>query len=77
MDKIKLIFANLNKLDAGLIISAVILAVGIVIALIVFGVQQWRWIVGIGVPMALLAVDLVIIYQRYKKAVEKIKALQG
>lgn len=72
MDKIKLILANLNKLDAALVIIAVLLAVGIVAALIAFGVSQWRWIVGLGVPMAALAVDLVIIYQRYKKALAKI-----
>jgi len=68
MGKIKIILANLNKKDAAIVISAAVMSLGILGAVIAFGVTQWRWLIGIGVPVAADGLLIWLIVSKLKKA---------
>jgi hypothetical protein len=68
MDKIKTVLKNLGKLDLAIVISGAVVSLGILVALIVFAFQSWKWLVGIGVPVAVDAALIAIIVAKVKKA---------
>lgn len=61
--------AAMSKLDLGLIIAGVIISIGIMIALIIFAFQEWRWLVGIGVPVAIDAAVIAFVVVKIRKAI--------
>lgn len=69
MEKIKLVIKNLSKLEIALVIAAAVLSIGILAAVIAFGIVQWRWLVGIGVPVAVDAALIVFIITKIKKSI--------
>lgn len=67
MEKIKTIVSNLSKFDLALVVICLIVSLGILGALIALFVQEWRWLVGIGVPVAVNAALIAIIVAKIKK----------
>lgn len=76
MDKTKYIIRNLNKKDAAIVISAAVISLGILGAVIAFGIEQWRWLVGIGVPVAVDAALIALIVVKIKKSIANAKTIQ-
>lgn len=68
MEKIKTIFKNLNKFDLTIVIGGAIISLGILIALVVFAFQSWKWLIGIGIPVAIDAALIAVIVSKVKKA---------
>ncbi|HRZ18961.1 MAG TPA: hypothetical protein P5136_02800 [Methanofastidiosum sp.] len=70
METIKALLSNINKKDAIILGVLGVLILGVVIALIVFLATHWKWIVGIGVVVAVIAIAIfaIIKYLQYKKA---------
>jgi hypothetical protein len=69
MEKIKKILSSMSKLDLAIVIGGAIISLGILIALIVFAFQSWKWLVGIGVPLAVDAALIAVIVSKVKKAI--------
>lgn len=70
MEKIKTIIANLSKFDLALIIICLIVSLGILGALITLFIKEWRWLVGIGVPVAVDAALIAVLVAKIKKGLK-------
>lgn len=67
MEKIKTVISNLTKFDLALVIACIIMSLGILGALIALFITEWRWLIGIGVPVAVDAALIAVIVAKIKK----------
>jgi hypothetical protein len=65
------IWNNLSLVERILVIAAIIVSIGTIIAIIVFAFREWKWLVGIGVPAIAASILMFFAITKIKTAYSK------